>query len=124
MPDTHRSRHRRPRRRTPGFLQLPSRNLLEVPANVTDDQAVFSETLAAASGITEQIDIQPETRVAVIGDGKSAYCRDDPRAKVSQPDTHRKHENKLAVAANRNIETILLTRALDSRLATRDSRPL
>src|SRR5258707_5777535 len=52
------------------FLQLPSRNLLAVPENVTDEQAVFAEPLAAAYGITEQIEIWPETKVAVIGDGK------------------------------------------------------
>src|SRR5206468_11435451 len=52
------------------YLQLPSRNLIEVPENVADEQAVFAEPLAAAFGITEQVDITPETRVAVIGDGK------------------------------------------------------
>ena len=37
------------------FLQLPSRNLIEVPDDVTDEQAVFTEPLAAAYGITEQV---------------------------------------------------------------------
>src|SRR5580765_9016096 len=50
-------------------LQLPSRNLLVVPENVTDEQAVFAEPLAAAYDITEQVEITPETKVAVIGDG-------------------------------------------------------
>jgi threonine dehydrogenase-like Zn-dependent dehydrogenase len=52
------------------FLTLPARNLFEIPENVTDDEAVFVEPLAAAYGITEQVDVQPGTRVAVIGDGK------------------------------------------------------
>jgi threonine dehydrogenase-like Zn-dependent dehydrogenase len=52
------------------FLRLPARNLLVVPDGITDEQAVFAEPLAAAFGITEQVDIDPETRVAVIGDGK------------------------------------------------------
>ena len=52
------------------FLNLPSQNLIEVPAEISDDQAVFTEPLAAAYGITEQVEISPETRVAVIGDGK------------------------------------------------------
>jgi threonine dehydrogenase-like Zn-dependent dehydrogenase len=38
------------------FLTLPTRNLLEVPDEVSDEQAVFTEPLAAAFGITEQID--------------------------------------------------------------------
>src|SRR6266478_4670916 len=52
------------------YLRLPSRNLIEVPENVSDDEAVFAEPLAAAYGITEQVEILPETKVAVIGDGK------------------------------------------------------
>src|SRR5437762_5476858 len=52
------------------FLQLPSRNLVEVPDEVSDDQAVFAEPLAAAYGIGEQVEVTPETEVAVIGDGK------------------------------------------------------
>jgi threonine dehydrogenase-like Zn-dependent dehydrogenase len=52
------------------FLNLPARNLIEVPDNVPDDDAVFVEPLAAAMGITEQIELQDDTKVAVIGDGK------------------------------------------------------
>src|SRR5215207_6277046 len=52
------------------FLTLPAENLLEVPASVGDESAVFVEPLAAAFGITEQLEIDDETRVAVIGDGK------------------------------------------------------
>src|SRR5437762_5154843 len=52
------------------FLELPSRNLVEVPDEVSDDQAVFAEPLAAAYGIGEQVEVTPETEVAVIGDGK------------------------------------------------------
>jgi threonine dehydrogenase-like Zn-dependent dehydrogenase len=52
------------------FLTLPAENLLEVPAAVADEQAVFVEPLAAAFGITEQAAIDENTRVAVIGDGK------------------------------------------------------
>jgi threonine dehydrogenase-like Zn-dependent dehydrogenase len=52
------------------FLKLPSRNLFEVPANVSDAAAVFVEPLAAAIGISELCNFQPQDRVAVIGDGK------------------------------------------------------
>ena len=52
------------------FLQLPARNLIEVPGNVSDDAAVFVEPLAAAHGIAERANIAAETSVAVIGDGK------------------------------------------------------
>src|SRR5437870_8236870 len=42
------------------FLQLPAVNLFEVPDEVSDEEAVFVEPLAAAYGITEQVDISPE----------------------------------------------------------------
>src|SRR5436190_16743982 len=52
------------------FLKLPSRNLLEVPANVSDEAAVFVEPLAAAIGINERIRFEAGSNVAVVGDGK------------------------------------------------------
>src|SRR5688500_17373185 len=52
------------------FVRLPMRNLLAVPDEVTDRQAVFAEPLAAACGILERAVINETTTVAVIGDGK------------------------------------------------------
>lgn len=59
------------------FLSLPPRNLIEVPDSISDEEAVFTEPLAAAAGIFEQVRIDDATRVAVIGDGKLAQliCR-------------------------------------------------
>src|SRR6185436_16417485 len=50
------------------FLKLPRVNLLPVPEEVSDEQAVFTEPLAAACGILERATITPDTKVAVIGD--------------------------------------------------------
>ncbi len=52
------------------YVTLPLMNLLAVPAGLTDEQAVFTEPLAAALRITEQVAITPETRLAVIGPGR------------------------------------------------------
>jgi threonine dehydrogenase-like Zn-dependent dehydrogenase len=52
------------------YLTLPPRNLLAVPEAVSDRQAVFTEPLAAACEILDQVKIAPEHRVAVLGDGK------------------------------------------------------
>lgn len=51
-------------------LSLPDENLLPVPEGVADEEAVFTEPLAAALEIYEQIPIPPDARVCVIGDGK------------------------------------------------------
>ena len=49
---------------------LPERNLHRVPDGVPDEHAVFTEPLAAACRIEEQVDLDPWQRVAVLGDGK------------------------------------------------------
>jgi len=94
------------------FLNLPSRNLLEVPDTVSDAQAVFVEPLAAAFGITEQVEIFPETRVAVIGDGKLGnLCAQSMALKSRTVFLVGKHKEKLALVKTRNIETVLLENA-------------
>ncbi len=52
------------------YAALPEENLHIVPDTVPDNVAVFTEPLAAAFRITEQIDITPEDRIIVLGDGK------------------------------------------------------
>ncbi len=51
-------------------LTLPERNLLPVPHNVSDEEAVFTEPLAAALEIFEQLHVRPSAKALVIGDGK------------------------------------------------------
>jgi alcohol dehydrogenase len=52
------------------FVALPAANLHEIPQEVPDEAAVFTEPLAAACEILEQMTIPPGTRVAVLGDGR------------------------------------------------------
>jgi alcohol dehydrogenase len=52
------------------FVALPAANLHQVPQEVPDEAAVFTEPLAAACEILEQMPIPPGTRVAVLGDGR------------------------------------------------------
>jgi len=52
------------------WVTLPVVNLLSVPDGVTDEAAVFTEPLAAALRIREQIAIRPSTRIAVVGPGR------------------------------------------------------
>lgn len=52
------------------YAVLPVANLLHVPENVTDETAVFTEPLAAALRIREQVSIRPSVRTAVIGPGR------------------------------------------------------
>ncbi|WP_420644178.1 MDR/zinc-dependent alcohol dehydrogenase-like family protein [Candidatus Leptofilum sp.] len=52
------------------YLTVPIRNLHAVPDDVTDEQAVFTEPLAAALQIREQVKIRPSQKTAVIGPGR------------------------------------------------------
>jgi threonine dehydrogenase-like Zn-dependent dehydrogenase len=52
------------------YLSLPPQNLLVVPDQVIDRHAVFTEPLAAACEILDQVTIEKSDKVAVIGDGK------------------------------------------------------
>jgi len=52
------------------FVTLPVRNLHEVPANIPDEAAVFTEPLAAAAEILEQLPVPRGTPAAVLGAGR------------------------------------------------------
>jgi threonine dehydrogenase-like Zn-dependent dehydrogenase len=52
------------------WLTLPVANLHEVPDGLPDDVAVFTEPLAAALEVQEQVRIGSGDRVVVVGDGK------------------------------------------------------
>lgn len=52
------------------YLALPLGNLHRVPDTVTDEAAVFTEPLAAALEIQEQVHIRPSDRLLVIGAGR------------------------------------------------------
>ncbi|MBC7899898.1 MAG: alcohol dehydrogenase catalytic domain-containing protein [Saprospiraceae bacterium] len=91
------------------LLRLPASNLLEIPAAVSDDEAVFAEPLAAAYGISEQVEMSPETKIAVIGDGKlGILCAMCAGLRSDNVTIIGKHKAKLAKAERDNIEGVLL----------------
>src|SRR5260370_17995731 len=52
------------------YLTLPERNLHVVPDSIPTEAAVFTEPLAAACEILDQVQIPCSSHVAVLGDGK------------------------------------------------------
>jgi threonine dehydrogenase-like Zn-dependent dehydrogenase len=94
------------------FLRLPMVNLLPVPGEISDEQAVFAEPLAAACGILERTSVTAETRVAVIGDGKlGLLCAQVLATTGASVTLLGKHQSKLQIAAQRGIETITAANA-------------
>lgn len=91
------------------YLCMPLDTLLEVPDNVTDEQAVFVEPLAAACEIVEQLHIPPFKKVIVLGDGKLgltiALTLNALNLNVVLVG---KHQNKLDIASAQGVNTMLL----------------
>jgi alcohol dehydrogenase len=52
------------------YLTLPESNLHEVPGGISDEEAIFTEPLAAACEILDQVAVSEKTRAAVLGAGK------------------------------------------------------
>ncbi len=52
------------------YLTLPIRNLHRVPDSVSDEQAVFTELLAAALEVPQEVHIRPADRVLLVGAGR------------------------------------------------------
>ncbi|MGH9938771.1 MAG: MDR/zinc-dependent alcohol dehydrogenase-like family protein [Blastocatellia bacterium] len=89
------------------YLSLPPRNLLIVPDSISDRQAVFTEPLAAARAILDQVEITGSHRVAVIGDGKLGQLISRVIATTGCDLTLiGKHEDKLELAARAGVKTV------------------
>lgn len=91
------------------YFTMPIEVLFEVPDNVSDEEAVFTEPLAAACEITEQLHIKPFEKVIVLGDGKlglltamALFAQNIDVLLVG------KHQNKLDIAKSQGIKTSLL----------------
>jgi len=90
------------------YCVLPTRNLHVVPEHVSDEQAVFTEPLAAALEILEQVHIRPTDRVVVIGDGKlGLLVAQVLRLTGCDLLAVGRHEDKLAILARQGIATCL-----------------
>ena len=87
-------------------LTLPVANLHEVPDGVADDVAVFTEPLAAALEVREQVRIGARDRVVVVGDGKLGNLVAQTLALTGCALTViGRHAGKLALLAARGIAT-------------------
>lgn len=97
-------------------LALPLDNLHRVPDNVSDEAAVFTEPLAAAFQILQQIQVRPSDRVLILGDGKLgqlvARVLSTTGAEVLAAG---RHESKLALLRASDIPTSLASDLSDDR---------
>jgi threonine dehydrogenase-like Zn-dependent dehydrogenase len=107
------------------YLSLPVENLHAIPANVSDEKAVFIEPLAAACEILEQIELNNFRKAAVLGDGKLAQLIVLAlRAAGCQVVLYGKHSDKLAFAQRAGVVTKKVRGDASDRKRHRESYPL
>lgn len=108
-----------PTRRVMGILQadgtfaeyvaVPVVNLHPVPEQVADEAAVFTEPLAAAFELLEQVHLQPTDEVVVFGDGKlGLLCAQVLNLTGARVYLVGRHTHKLELVRPLGIRTILL----------------
>ncbi len=87
------------------LLTLPVENLHRVPREVSDEQAVFVEPLAAACEILDQVKIPRGAAVAVLGDGKLGLLISQVLL-VHGAEVHQygRHPEKLRIAAAAGVD--------------------
>jgi threonine dehydrogenase-like Zn-dependent dehydrogenase len=100
------------------FVTVPQHNLHLVPDTVETDAAVFTEPLAAAFQIPEQLSLARTDRVVVLGDGRLGNLCAQVLAGICDPVlVVGKHPDKLALLDALGIETTLLDDLQADRLA-------
>ena len=98
------------------YLSVPVANIHEVPDNIADEEAVFTEPLAAAFEILEQVQVSPGDEILVLGDGKLGnLCAQALRSAGAKVTVLGKHEEKLNLLKRAGVRTVLL-RDWQSRL--------
>lgn len=91
------------------YLAVPFDNLHAVPDGVGDEQAVFTEPLAAAFEILRQIQTDPGDEILVLGDGKLGnLCAQVLRQTGAKITSLGKHEDKLRLIKRAGVRTVLL----------------
>jgi len=91
------------------YVSVPAGNLHFVPDKISDEEAVFTEPLAAAFEILTQIQLDPGDEVLVLGDGKLGnLCAQALRLTGAKVTALGKHADKLALIKKAGVRTMQL----------------
>lgn len=98
------------------YVSVPEENVVIIPESISDNRAIFIEPLAAALEILEQVKIEKDAKVLLLGDGKLGlligYVLPSTGCDVTVIGKHRK---KLSLLENYNVKTVLLNDFIDSK---------
>ena len=96
------------------YFTLPKENVIEISDNIDNETATFTEPLAAAYEILEQLHIRPDSKVALVGDGKLGLCISLVFSALNIDFIHiGKHEEKLNISKSNGVKTMLLSELKD-----------
>lgn len=91
------------------YVAIPVANLHLVPGTISDEEAVFTEPLAAACEILEQVQLGVGDDVVVLGDGKlGLLCAQVLRLTGARVSAVGRHPEKLAILKKLGIRTFVL----------------
>lgn len=100
------------------LVAIPERNLHSVPDAIDDDVAVFTEPVAAAFRIPQQVRVAGDDRIVVLGDGRLGNLCAQVLARLSDHVVVvGKHRSKLALLENLGLHTRLLGESSEARPA-------
>ncbi len=98
------------------YITLPLKNLYEVAEAVSNENAVFTEPLAAGFEILEQIEISPNKEILIVGDGKLGLLINHAISTTGAKITHvGKHQEKLDLIQSRSCKKILADQLNDTK---------
>ena len=91
------------------YVAVPVANLHGVPDTISDEEAVFTEPLAAACEILTQVQIDHGHEVLVLGDGKLGnLCAQVVNLTGARVTALGKHADKLALIKKTGVRTVQL----------------
>ena len=94
------------------YLVLPEKNLHLVPDTISNEEAVFVEPLAACYRILEQVTLQKEHTVLVLGDGRlGLLCAQVLKTAQCRVTLMGKHREKLSLLEGLGINAGLIHEA-------------
>jgi threonine dehydrogenase-like Zn-dependent dehydrogenase len=97
---------------------VPEVNLHPVPDELSDDEAVFTEPVAAALQISQQLDLADYSQAIVLGDGRLGnLCAQVLAMHGCRTTLIGKHAEKLAILDEMGIDTALLPNVTPERTA-------
>jgi threonine dehydrogenase-like Zn-dependent dehydrogenase len=90
------------------FVAVPVINLHVVAENLSDEETVFTEPLAAAFEILEQVQVNLGDEVLILGDGKLGFlCAQVLRLASANVSLLGKHPDKLSLIKRFGVKTML-----------------